>query len=110
MSSQQADVRWANPIEVKKWVEAGEALVIDVREVDEFAQGHIPGAINNPLSSFDPAKVPAADDKKLVFHCKGGVRCGPASQKYVAAGYSGTLYRLEGGIMAYQQFRGTLVR
>ena len=28
------------------------ALVVDVREVDEFAAGHIPGAINMPLSTF----------------------------------------------------------
>jgi rhodanese-related sulfurtransferase len=30
-------------------------VVVDVREVDEFAAGHIPGAINMPLSTFQPA-------------------------------------------------------
>jgi rhodanese-related sulfurtransferase len=35
--------------------------VVDVREADEYARGHIPGAINQPLSRFDPARVPRGD-------------------------------------------------
>jgi rhodanese-related sulfurtransferase len=35
-------------------------MVIDVREVDEFAAGHIPGAINMPLSTFQPVQAAEA--------------------------------------------------
>jgi len=38
--------------------QAGEALVVDVREVDEFTAGHIPGAVNMPLSPFQPSTLP----------------------------------------------------
>lgn len=54
------------------------ALVVDVREPDEFAGGHIPGAVNLPLSRFDPAKIPAADGKSVVLSCAGGKRSGMA--------------------------------
>ena len=36
----------------------GACLVVDVREPPEFASGHVPGAINQPLSRFDPKKLP----------------------------------------------------
>ena len=51
-----------------------EALVIDVREPKEFAEGHIPGALNMPLSSFDPSALPHPEGKKLVLNCAGGKR------------------------------------
>ena len=36
---------------------ADKAVAVDVREADEFAAGHIPGAINMPLSAFDAAQI-----------------------------------------------------
>jgi rhodanese-related sulfurtransferase len=61
------------------------ALVVDVREPDEFARGHIAGAINLPLSRFDPSQLPAPCDKVIVLNCAGGrrsatalARCAPA--------------------------------
>jgi rhodanese-related sulfurtransferase len=43
-------------------------LVVDVREPLEFEEGHIPGAINVPLSRFDPEALPA--DKQIVLVCQ----------------------------------------
>ena len=34
------------------------AVLVDVREVDEFRSGHIPGAINQPLSNISQIKIP----------------------------------------------------
>jgi len=50
------------------------AIVIDVREPDEFAAEHIAGATNLPLSRFDPAQLPDAGDKTVVLQCAGGKR------------------------------------
>ncbi|MCP5397538.1 MAG: rhodanese-like domain-containing protein [Sphingomonadaceae bacterium] len=58
-----------------------EAIVVDVREPGEFAGGHIPGAINLPLSRFDPAQLPAAKGKLVVLNCAGGIRSAKALQK-----------------------------
>ncbi|CAO3415571.1 rhodanese-like domain-containing protein [Azospirillum endophyticum] len=84
-----------------QWHAEGEAVIVDVREPQEHAAGHIPGAILNPLSRFDPSRVPTEPGKLLVFHCQGGVRCGPAAERMMAAGYTGTVNRLRGGFAAW---------
>lgn len=62
-------------------IDAGEALVIDVREVGEFAQGHIPGAINMPLSTFQASQLPHPQGKQLILNCLGGKRSAMALDK-----------------------------
>lgn len=62
-------------------LDAGQALVIDVREVDEFAAGHIPGAVNMPLSTFQASRLPSEAGKVLVLACLGGKRSGMALDK-----------------------------
>lgn len=57
---------------------AGKALVVDVRESNEFAEGHIPGAVNLPLSRFSPDQLPEHAGRKLVLNCLGGKRSGQA--------------------------------
>ncbi len=51
---------------------AGDRVVVDVREPHEYAAGHVPGAVNLPLSSFDPAALPS--DKPVVLVCQSGRR------------------------------------
>jgi rhodanese-related sulfurtransferase len=59
-------------------------LVVDVREPLEFEEGHIPGAINVPLSRFDPEALPA--DKQVVLVCQAGARSAAALKRAVNAG------------------------
>lgn len=101
-----AVVKMASAATVAKWLAEGSAVVIDVREPNEHRAGHIPGAALNPLSTFDPAKVQVDPAKHLVLHCQMGRRCGPASEKLNAAGYSGEIYRLEGGFKAWADAGG----
>ena len=63
----------------------GRALVVDVREPDEFAAGHIPGSQNLPLSRFSPERLPAAGKRRLVLTCLGGKRSGMALDRCRAA-------------------------
>jgi len=60
--------------------------VVDVREVNEFANGHIPGAINLPLSRFNPSDLPS--DKPVVLVCQAGGRSAKALQRAREAGLS----------------------
>ncbi|MGD0185945.1 MAG: rhodanese-like domain-containing protein [Roseiarcus sp.] len=58
--------------------------VVDVREPHEFAGGHIPGAINLPMSRFAPERLPAG--KPVVLICLSGGRSGSALRRAHAAG------------------------
>ncbi|MGE5476269.1 MAG: rhodanese-like domain-containing protein [Bacteroidales bacterium] len=96
--------------DVKAWLDAGEAVLVDVREAGEHAAEAIPGAINLPLSEFDPAQLPPVPaGKRLVFHCRSGVRCGTAAERAIAMGYEGEIYRLEGGIFGWKAVGGETV-
>jgi rhodanese-related sulfurtransferase len=61
---------------VKKFFEARAAFLIDAREPDEYAAGHIPGAISLPYdqSVTDPAKLESLDTggKPIIIYCGGG--------------------------------------
>lgn len=94
-------VRFVDPATALEWHRNGAAVIVDVREPHEHRAGHIPGALSNPLSSFDPAAVPADGGKPVVLHCQGGMRCGPASEKLKAAGHAGPIHRLRGGFGAW---------
>jgi rhodanese-related sulfurtransferase len=60
--------------ELKKGLADGSIALVDVREPNEFAAGHIPGAIPMPLSRFDPAQLPRDPGKRIVFNCRSGKR------------------------------------
>src|SRR5271166_5843008 len=58
--------------ELEEAVSAGAWTVVDVREPHEFAVGHIPNALNLPLSQFDPKELPHG--KPVVLICQAGAR------------------------------------
>jgi len=66
---------------------AGQVLIVDVREPGEFAAERITGAVNRPLSSFDPAQLSEVGDPAcVVFQCGSGIRSLKALQLCRAAG------------------------
>ena len=71
--------------ELLAMIKAGQALVIDVREADEFAAGHIPGAINRPLSTFQASSLPDPGGRTVVLNCLGGKRSAQALDQCHAA-------------------------
>ena len=60
-------------------LKSGACVVVDVREPHEYAAGHIPGAVNQPLSRFDPGRLPAG--KPVVLVCKSGARSAGALRR-----------------------------
>ncbi|HEV2604031.1 MAG TPA: rhodanese-like domain-containing protein [Microvirga sp.] len=59
---------------VKRGMQDGSILLVDVREPHEFAAGHIPGSVSMPLSAFDPQAIPQEPGRRVVFSCAAGVR------------------------------------
>jgi rhodanese-related sulfurtransferase len=83
----------------QKAVDAGYQL-IDVRTAQEYAQGHIPGAVNIPIDVL-PASVAQIDKSKPVaLYCASGARSLNAKQFLAAQGYS-TVINLAQGIASW---------
>ncbi len=91
---------------VEEWRHMTDAVLIDVREADEFQAGHIPGAINVPLSRIDTISIPK--DKQVFVYCLRGTRSRQAAGKMKKMGY--TKVKSIGGIVRYkgriEKFRG----
>ncbi len=85
--------------DVRERIADGTAYVVDVREPHEHAEVRISGAHLVPLSNFDSSQISPADGLDLVLHCRSARRCGIAAEQLIAEGYSGTIYRMAGGIL-----------
>lgn len=83
-----------------RWLDMGRALLVDVREEDEFAEDRISGALNMPLSSFDPARLPETGGRRLVLVCGVGRRSAQAAGILMAAGHTEVTH-LRGGMLAW---------
>jgi rhodanese-related sulfurtransferase len=105
----QPRVEMVDPHTAQRWIERNEAVLIDVREPQEFAMEHIAGAESNPLSAFDSARLPANSDKRMLLMCASGIRCGIASQVLLRAGHT-SLYRMAGGLMGWKASGGAVVQ
>ena len=92
------DVKALSAEEVHIAQTAGRVLIVDVRETGEFAAERINGAVNRPLSCFDPALLAEiADPACVVFQCGSGVRSLKAVQICRAAGLAVDSH-MDGGI------------
>ncbi|CAM3993992.1 rhodanese-like domain-containing protein [Bacillus sp. ISL-35] len=72
------------------------AQLIDVREPNEFANGHILGARNIPLTQLKARLKEVRPDKPVYLYCQSGSRSGRAAQLLHKKGYK-DLSHLEGG-------------
>jgi rhodanese-related sulfurtransferase len=89
-----------DPNEVARLLQQDAIMLIDVREANEYAAGHIKGAHLVPLSSFDPHSLPKSGGRAIVFHCQVGGR----SARAVAACQAARLAidsHMRGGIRAW---------
>ncbi len=57
--------------ELLKLVKKGEAMVIDVRPPEEFAAGHIPGAVNVPLDTLPKRLKTLPREQEIIAYCRG---------------------------------------
>ena len=65
-------------------------IILDVRRADEFAEGHIPGAINVPNEEIGTAEIAKLPNKSqlILVYCRSGRRSKEASEKLVKLGYT----------------------
>ena len=65
-------------------------IILDVRRPDEYAEGHIPGAINVPNEEIGTAEIAELPNKSqlILVYCRSGRRSKEASGKLVKLGYT----------------------
>ena len=93
--------------EVKEFAELiadSNVVILDVRKADEFAEGHIKGAIlidqfQNDFLEQAKAKLPV--DKTIAIYCRSGRRSANAAGKLADVGYK--CVNLKGGILAWKE-------
>lgn len=86
---------------VTGWIEEGKALLIDVREPQEYEDSRIPGSFLVPMSRFDTKSFPPAVGFKTVLICQRGLRAIAISERLNEASFQ-DVYILEGGIDAWE--------
>ena len=65
-------------------------IILDVRRPDEYAEGHIPGAINVPNENIGSAEIAELPDKsqQILVYCRSGRRSKEAAEKLVKLEYT----------------------
>ena len=76
------------------------AYVLDVRSPEEYASGHVPGAVNIPYDQVASRIAEVPRDTDVVLYCKSGRRAGIAAEVLASQGYE-RLQHLEGDIVAW---------
>lgn len=84
-------------------------VLLDVRSPQEYAEGHIPGAINIPYREVPNRLDELADfiTQEIVVYCEVGVRAGIAELALEQAGYQ-HIVQLEGDMRAWRDFGGPI--
>ena len=89
-------------VELHERRESGDApVVIDVRTPDEYASGHIPGAVNIPFDQVAQRIAEIDAPHGVALYCMVGPRARKGESALLAAGYE-KIFHLEGGLAAWQ--------
>ncbi len=90
------------PVELQRMMKNGEVNVVDVRAADDYAQGHIPGAVNLPKDRWT-AFAGLRKDKTNVLYCYSQVCHLAATAAVEFAGQGYPVMELEGGFDSWKR-------
>lgn len=91
-----------SPVQATLLINREDALVLDVREPDEFAAGHLPEAMSIPVAKLAErvAELEKYKSKPIVVCCASGMRSGKACGELKKHGFE-KLHNLAGGVDAW---------
>ncbi|MBM3569212.1 MAG: DUF2892 domain-containing protein [Alphaproteobacteria bacterium] len=90
------------PAAAKAKLDSGEAVLIDIRETDEWRRERIPGARHLPLSAWDSADTGADAQRAAIFICRSGNRTAVNAERLLSKGLR-EAFHVEGGILAWRE-------
>lgn len=97
----KANFRSVNAEQFAREIEREEMQLVDVRTAEEFAEGHIPGAMNMDVNgvAFDAQIATLETDRPVALYCRSGRRSKVAAEKVAKAGFE--VVELDGGILSW---------
>lgn len=90
-----------SPIDAAALLADGKAILIDVREADEFSSRHVPAALSRPLSVADAGPLVCGSGIDMIFTCLSGGRTSANVARLAALAPAGRGHILAGGINAW---------
>ena len=88
------------PGDVAERLKSRRAVLVDIREPDEFARRHVRGALSRPMAAFEQAHLKIEPGQDVIFTCRTGMRTG-ANCARLAATVEGEAFVLSGGVDAW---------
>lgn len=89
--------------------QAAGAVIVDVREPNEWREGHIAGALHLPLARIGQLGKQVAPEQEVILVCRSGNRSAAAAGALLQAGYA-DVSNLSGGMLAWQRRRLPVTR
>ncbi|HOY85836.1 MAG: rhodanese-like domain-containing protein [Methylotenera sp.] len=101
---QPSNIAAMTPNEAAKMFSEQKAIIVDVREDDEWKAQHIAGAIHIPLAQVESrlGELTQYKDSTVIMQCRSGKRSAKAASTLQAAGFT-KVYNLTGGIIAWDK-------
>lgn len=97
-------IREVTPEDIKQWrAEGKDFVLLDVREAEDYQQGHIEGAVHlsRGMLELEIDEVVADQDKPIVTYCGGGSRSALAADSLQVMGYE-SVFSLAGGYRGWK--------
>lgn len=103
LQSAMTGVRQVDPVEAIRMINHERAVIVDVREDKEFAEGHIINALHIPLGNVQQRikDLEQHKEKPIIVSCRSGARSNSACGMLRKQGFE-NVFNLKGGIMAWQ--------
>ncbi len=92
-----------DPDELAGRLESDDMLVLDVRDEDEFAEGHIPGSIHLPYGELPDRLGELPRDRAIAAICSGGKRSGLAASILQREGFERVVHVANGGVGTWRR-------
>lgn len=103
IKQKQEGITLANPTMFEQKMQESNIQLVDVRTPEEFAEGHLPNAININVNdaAFDAEITKLDTEKPIMVYCKMGGRSAKAAAKVKEAGFK-DVTDLDGGITSWK--------
>lgn len=99
----EPQARSISAVQLQNGWDAGRApALIDVRSAEEYAAGHIPGAIHIPYQHVAERIDEVDAPNRVAPYCQVGPRARKGEAALRARGYAQPIYQLEGGLRAWR--------